>query len=394
MIDESFTRETGIGVNLSLVDINTLLPATVSGQGPDVAIQIGVQPPVGIAPTGMLQANIVLPMNFAFRGAVADLSVFPDFHEVTRRFAPAAMTPFMYDGMAFALPETMSFYMLFYRRDILDDLNLDPPDTWDDIRASIAVLDHNHLRFGMPVHEQDDTFRSFGMFLMQNGGGFYSDCGRYSALNTREALDAFRDFTRFYTEYKLVQEFNFINQFRTGEMPIGIADYTVFNVLQVFAPEIHGLWGFKPVPGTLQPDGSINRTVPSAGSAVIMMEQASDKDAAWEFMKWWTSADIQTQFGNMMESVMGAAARYPTANLEAFGRMSWTARDYRNLMSQFEHVRGIPQVPGGYFTPRYIRNAFYTVVIEEAMEPRDALRNVSRLIDEEIAFKRQEFGLD
>jgi hypothetical protein len=100
MIDETFTRETGIGVNLSLVDMNMLLPATVSGQGPDVAIQVGVQQPSGIMPTGLLLASIDLPMNYAFRGAVADISGFPGFDEVAERFAPAAMTPFTYDGIS------------------------------------------------------------------------------------------------------------------------------------------------------------------------------------------------------------------------------------------------------------------------------------------------------
>src|SRR5690606_36000904 len=40
MIDETFTSQTGINVNLKLVQMHTLLPATLAGQGPDVAMQI------------------------------------------------------------------------------------------------------------------------------------------------------------------------------------------------------------------------------------------------------------------------------------------------------------------------------------------------------------------
>ena len=376
LIDESFTRDTGIGVNLMLVDMGMLLPATVSGQGPDLALGQPVE----------------LPMNFAFRGTVADISGFQDFQSVTERFSKAAMAPFMYGDMAFALPETLSFYMMFYRRDILHELGLTPPETWDDVRASIAVLDHHHMEFGIPADA--NTLASFGMFLLQNGGEFYSPCGRFSALNSRRSLDAFRDFTRFFSDYRLPREFDFVNRFRAGEMPMGIFDYTAYNMLQVFAPEIRGQWGFRAVPGTLQPDGSINRAVTSSGTGIIMMEQSNEKDASWEFMKWWTSADIQTRFGNMMESVMGSAARHPTANLEAFGRMPWPVRDYRSLREQFNYVHGIPQVPGGYFTPRYVRNAFYTVVESETMEARDALRDVVSRINIEIETKRREFGLD
>ena len=378
MIDETFTPQTGIGVNLMLVDMGMLLAATVSGQGPDVAIGMGMD----------------IPMNFAFRGAVAEISGFPGFDEVVARFPEAAMKPFMYQDLAFALPETLTFNMLFYRRDVLHTLNLEPPDTWDDVRASIAVLDHHNLNFGFPSSTMDDVMRSFGMFLLQAGGDFYTPDGRQTLLAERNSLTAFRDFTRFFTDYQLPREFSFANQFRTGEMPIGIADYTNFNMLSVLAPEINGLWGFRPVPGTRMPDGSVNRLSPSGGAAVMMMEQADDKYAAWEFMKWWTSADIQVQYGVLLEAAMGPAARHPTANLEAFARLPWTVRDYRNIMYQFSYIRGIPQVPGGYLTPRYIRNAWADVVIEEDIEPRDALRLAARQIDEEILLKRREFGLE
>jgi ABC-type glycerol-3-phosphate transport system substrate-binding protein len=142
------------------------------------------------------------------------------------------------------------------------------------------------------------------------------------------------------------------------------------------------------------PDGSINRTVPTGGSAVVMMEQVSDPDAAWEFMKWWTSAETQTQFGREMESLMGSAARHPTANLEAFGMMPWPVQDYRMIRAQFDHIRGIPEVPGGYFTPRQVRNAFYSAVEAQDIGPRDALVDSVRLINDELRAKRREFGLE
>ena len=57
-------------------------------------------------------------------------------------------------------------------------------------------------------------------------------------------------------------EYNFINRFRMGEMPLGIANYGEYNTLSVFAPELRGEWGMAPVPGGLAcPTGRINRTV-------------------------------------------------------------------------------------------------------------------------------------
>ncbi|MCL1843953.1 MAG: extracellular solute-binding protein [Defluviitaleaceae bacterium] len=385
MIMETFTRDTGIGVTLKLVDIATLLPATVARQGPDVTLSIWNS----------------LPMDYGLRGAVADISLMPGFDEVAARFHPAAMVPYEFDGRVFALPETKTFAMLFYRRDILHEIGLSPPDTWDEVRGAIAQLSQNHMEFGLPVTVPtggvmpiDITDVTFTMFLYQVGGTLYNEEKTRSALDSDIALNAFRDFTRFFTDYNLPREYDFINRFRMGEMPLAIADYTHYNVLQVFAPEIRGLWGFRPVPGTVQPDGSINRAVPTGGTGVVMMETASDRYAAWEFMKWWTSADTQTQFGRQMEALMGAAARHPTANTDAFSQMAWPVADYQNLLAAMQYAQGIPQIPGAYFTPRQIRNAFFTTVELQNIGPREALTDFTRFINDEIRAKRREFGMD
>jgi ABC-type glycerol-3-phosphate transport system substrate-binding protein len=386
MIDETFTLDMGIGVTLMLVDINTLLPATVAGQGPDVTLSVFNN----------------LPMDYGLRGAVADISGFEGFDEVASRFHPAAMTPFEFEDRVFALPETMTFNMMFYRKDILAEIGLEPPDTWDEVRSSIAHLSQHHMEFGLPIAAWDVMFDitdlTYMMFLFQQGGQLYNDEKTASALDDDIALNAFRDFTRFFTDYNLPKLYDFNNRFRMGEMPLAIADYTNFNILQVFAPEIRGLWGFRPIPGTVRidEDGNeyIDRSVAAGGASVIMMENARDKDAAWEFMKWWTSADTQARFGHEMEALMGPAARHPTANEEAFSQMPWPVADYNNLRAQMDWARGVPQVPGGYFTRRQIINAFYTTVEQGNIGAREAMTDFTRFINNEITAKRREFRLD
>ena len=109
-------------------------------------------------------------------------------------------------------------------------------------------------------------------------------------------------------------------------------------------------------------------------------------------MKWWTSSDTQTLFGREMEGLMGAAARYPTANIEALDRLPWPVEDYKNLKTQFECVQGIPEVPGGYFTGRHLFNAFYKTVVAKT-EARESIMDYVQYIQDEISTKRSEFGL-
>lgn len=384
MIDETFTPDTGINVNLKLVQMHTLLPATLAGQGPDVAMQIGND----------------IPVNYAMRSAAEDLTRFDDFEEVANRFRSSALVPYTYENGVYALPETQTFNMLFYRKDVLNELGLSIPRTWEDVANIFAVLNKNHMEFGLPLvlqpsypGENIPPNSVYAMLLMQNGGQFYRDGGKESDLDSRIGIETFKTWTEFYTDYKLEREYDFPNRFRTGQMPIGIADYTTYNQLSVFAPEIRGLWGFAPVPGTKQSDGTINREVPSGGSGTILLQSAEDKDSAWEFMKWWTSDETQTRFGREMESLMGAAARYPTANIKALDSLPWPITDYENLKAQFETVRGIPEVPGGYFTGRHLLNAFYKVVVNAKTEPREAIVDYVQYIQEEIHAKRKEFGL-
>jgi ABC-type glycerol-3-phosphate transport system substrate-binding protein len=187
--------------------------------------------------------------------------------------------------------------------------------------------------------------------------------------------------------------FDFVNRFRTGEMPLGFADYTNFNTLEVFAPEIRGLWGFARMPGIRQPDGTIDRSVPTGTLASMIFSNADDPEGAWEFLKWWVSADTQLRFGRELESVMGASARYPTANFDAFTRLSWGAREMAVLREQRSWAVGTPEIPGGYYVTRHITNAVRRV-LNEGEDTRETLLDYSLTINDELTKKRKEFGLE
>ena len=386
MIDESFTNEYGVNVNVQLVDMSTLLRAELAGEGPDVAIQVANTS--GIA-GAVLNTGNDTPVNYGIRNAVLDLSQFDDLDEVLTRFSDASMTAFTFDGATYALPETITFPVMFYRKDILAELGLDIPETWDDVKVAMTVLAKNQMEFGMLPSEQ-----IFAMLLYQNGGEYYTEDGSRSLLDSDIAVNTFKEYCEYYTDFKLDKETSVEERFRTGECPIIIADYTTYNNLVVSAPDIAGLWDFVPVPGTVKEDGSIDRSTGCTGLASIIMADTEHPDACWEFLKWWTSADVQTQYGREMESLMGSAARVPTANLEAFANMPWPIDDYEALLEAFDYVKGIPQVPGGYYSWRNVNNAFYTVTTEtDTASPREELMDKVIYINAEINYKRQELGL-
>ena len=269
------------------------------------------------------------------------------------------------------------------------ELGLEVPQTWDDVKVAMTVLAKNQMEFGMLPSEQ-----VFAMLLYQNGGAYYNQDGSRSALDSDQAINSFKQYCEYYTDYKLDKETSVDQRFRTGECPIIIADYTLYNNLQVSAPDIDGLWSIAPVPGTRKADGTIDRSVGSTGLTSLIMSATTEPEACWEFLKWWTSDDVQTNFGYEMESLQGKAGRVPTANLEAFQKLAWKATDMDALLEQYRWVKGIPQVPGGYYSWRNVNNAFYTVTTDtDFASPREELMDKVVLINEELHYKWDEFAL-
>ena len=386
LIDESFTDVYGVNVNVQLVDMNTLLRAELAGEGPDVAIQVANTN--GIA-GAVLNTGNDTPVNYGLRNAVLDLTQFDDFDEVSERFYESALTAFSFEGSTYALPETQTFPVMFYRKDILAELGVEVPTTWDEVKVTMSVLAKNQMEFGMLPTEQ-----IYAMLLYQNGGEYYNEGGISSALDSDIAVNTFKEYCEYYTDYGLDKVTSVEERFRTGECPIIIADYTVFNNLEVSAPDIAGLWDFTIVPGTVKEDGTVDHSVGCTGLASMIMADTDEPEACWEFLKWWTSADVQTLYDREMESLMGSAARVPTANQEAFTNIPWSVDTYNALAEAFTWVKGIPQVPGGYYSWRNVNNAFYTVTTEtDTASPREELMDKVLYINDEITYKRKEFGL-
>jgi len=370
LANETFTVKTGIYADLKMIATAALLPAVVAGIGPDVALG---------------EPNTT-PVNFASRGAIYDLNSFPDAAEIANRFTEAALVPLRYEGGLYALPETLNFNMMFYRTDIFSEYGWSVPETWDDVRNLIFDLSKNNMQFGFT-----SGFTTYCMLLAQKGGEVYSQDGSYSRLNELPAIEAFEEYTQLYSEYKIPVSFNFANRFRSGEMPIAITGYTAYNTLEVFAPEIKGLWDIALVPGT-EENGIVNHASTADGICAFILNDTENPKESWEFLKWWTSADVQAKYGNLVEEKLGASARYAPANKEAIAEIPWSTAFYKEISGQLENVVGIPEVPGGYFTPRNFNNAFRATVYE-AQDARETLLQYVEIINDEITRKRKEFGL-
>ena len=384
MVDDTFTAKTGIKVNVKLVQADAILPAVVAGNGPDIVLSV----------SGWLAVN------YAMRNAAEDLTQFEDFDEVIKPFQSSILVPLTYnDGKhkgIYGLPETQNFPVLFYRSDVMEEMGLPIPQTWDEMIAELPTIQGNSLEVGInfPDITLNPDISVFESMIYQNGGEIYDEDAKRTLIDSEAGVAAFKQYTSLYNDYGLPVVFDFVSRFRSGLMPLGVSTYATYNTLMVSAPEIRGLWDFTLFPGTKKDDGTIDRTVHTDGLCCVMTtcDNEQTRQNAWEFMKWWVSTDAQVRFGREMESILGASARYQTANQEAIRQLAWSDKQLSVLLEQMTHTKGFPEIAGGYSTTRHITNAIRKV-INTKEDPRETLMNYARTINEEIRIKRREFDL-
>ena len=383
IVDDTFTANSGIKVNIKLVQADAILTAVVAGNGPDIVLSV----------------SNWFAVNYAMRNAVEDLTQFADFDEVVKPFYQSIIDPLKYNNGEhtgiYGLPETQDFLLLFYRTDIMEELGLPIPQTWDELIAELPTIQGNSLTVGVPFPDVNNVDTGvFNTLIYQNGGEIYAENGKRTLIDNEAGVAAFELYTSLYNDYGLPTIYDFPSRFRSGDMPMGIASYAMYNTLSISAPEIRGLWEFTLIPGTLQEDGTIDRTAHTGGLCCLMIKTDDEKvrNNAWEFMKWWVSADAQVRFGREMESVLGTSGRYQTANRDALGQLGWSTKRLKILEEQMAHTHGFPEIAGGYSTTRHMTNAIRRVITAKE-DKRETLMNYARTINEEIRIKRQEFNL-
>ena len=382
MIQESFTAETGITVNVQTTDA-TVIQGMLTDNAPDIALHVSRS----------------MPVNYAMRGAAYDLTQFEDYEEVITRFADGSTIPYQYNDGTYALPDTQNFYIMYYREDILESIGVEVPNTWEEFIEATAIIQRNNMNVYLPYTKLATTalvntgvggLNIYSTLLTQNGVDVYNDELNRNNLDSSEAVEIFNWWTDMYTKYSLEAEQDFYNRFRVGVTPLGISNYTIYTTLNQTAPEIEGKWGIALIPGVEQEDGSINRSSSGSGTGALILNDSEHKEEAWEFLKWWTREDVQLRYSRNVESLIGPVGRIATATVDAFSNLSWKAGDRDILLEQWKQVVEVPEVPGSYYLARAVDQAFWATLNGD--NASESVLRWSSVANDEIKRKIEEYS--
>lgn len=382
LINEQFTPQTGIEVDLSLMpDQTKLVLANASGDSPDVA-------------TGV---NYSIPFELGIRGALKDLTEFPDFAEVAERYNAGLIMPYVIGDRIYALPETMNFQVMFYRKDILDKLGLEVPDTLEDVQAMLPDLQMRGLNFYYPTARTVGmkTFLDTTPILFQSGGTLYDGAIDKAILTSEENVEGFTTLTNLFTIYNLPKDVpNFYQHFRNGDYPIGISDFGNYNMISNAAPEIDGSWGVALIPGVENADGEVMRYSSAGAESTFLFKSTPEREQmAWEFVKWWSSAEVQAEFGQRLQITYGDEYYWNTANAEAFAQLPWDSDDKAVILEQLDWTLEAPRALASYMVERELSDAYNLVVLgAKSASVRESLDDAQKSVKRETQRKLEEFG--
>ncbi len=245
---------------------------------------------------------------------------------------PSLLKFAMLDGVQYGFPRDVGLEVLYYNKDIFDEVGIDYPTddwTWDDLAAAaevLTVVDDNGRtqRYGLAIEGG-----KYGRWIVQNGGAILDDVDNPSIcmLDQPEAIEALEFFAGLLDDGVAM---------RSAELSQAGGDNAVFQSGQAAmiiqnASRISQFNGagmnYDVAPWPIPADGQ--RAASAAGAAWVMSALSDNKDEAWTFLSWLQSTDggqrLYTEAGEIFPALMSTARSdaflgqdQPPANRQAF----------------------------------------------------------------------------
>jgi ABC-type glycerol-3-phosphate transport system substrate-binding protein len=379
---QDFTARTGIDVAFSIMPKeDKLILANASGTNPDVVVGLSAH----------------YPFDFGVRGLAKNLLEYDDFLQwYGEEYNLESLVPFSFDGGVYAAADTYEFRVLFYRKDILEMLGLEVPQTWDDVRAMMPTLHRNAMNFSIPLSTDREGYKGFQQttpFVYQNGGDIYASDGMSAALTDPRTTAGLKQMLDLYVVYGLQTNVrSFFNSFRSGVIPLGVSDYATYLQLLTTAPELADLWDIALAPGVMNDEGEILRYQAAVDSATMILANTNMPDEAYAFLKWWLSEETQVNYGNYLQLKYGPDYKWNTANLAAFAQMGLPEKHKEVILTMWKDwQKETPRHVASYMLEREISN-LWGYVIRDNKQFMPALDEAQKNSDREMQRKLREFG--
>ena len=163
-------------------------------------------------------------------------------------------------------------------------------------------------------------------------------------------------------------------------------------MLQTTAPELADLWDIALAPGVRNETGQVLRYQSAVDTATMIMSSTYLGDEAYEFVKWWLSAETQINYANELQLKYGPDFKWNTANLVAFEEMGLPERHKQTILTMWKDwQKETPRHLASYMLEREISNLWGSAV-RDNMPLMLAVDGAQKTVNREMQRKLQEFG--
>lgn len=264
------------------------------------------------------------------------------------------------DNKLYSLPVRANVQMLFYRQDVLDQLGLSVPTTWEEFdTVNKKITEETDLSGVVPYYGAGNNGQNLFMwtsYLWSNGGDIF-DKEMKPIFNSPEGMEATKRYLDLLVTDKVAPpgsvtygEQDSRTFFKQGKAAMWLGwwwVYSEFNDPEASAEEVAGNVKFASVPSWEGKENSGQVNVSSFPLA--MMKGSKNKDAAWEVLKWIAEPEeeleiVTNTLKNEIPSEQYNIVATQKETLQNAELNELTDGFYNIALDSFENSRTLPQI--------------------------------------------------
>ncbi|MBI5959733.1 MAG: extracellular solute-binding protein [Chloroflexi bacterium] len=349
---------TGNTVTVEAVDWGTaharILTAATSGEGPDI-ITGGLSWGIEFGELGgMIDLAAAYPDDVAAIQATDNESIWAAIESV--------------NGEVYGVPWDLTIFLMFSRPDLLAEMGLEVPQTWDELLAYQEAVTEAKGEGGWVSNWGNTEWVTFSSFLWQAGADYYdADCN--VTLDSDEAVTALEYFASLYEAGATTEAPDFEAGLNSGLYPAAYGGNWPIGGLDANYPDMVGKWQVSP----LAAGPNDTRTAFIGGRVMGIMSYSKNADVAFDMIKYFQTAEAQQAL--IDESVKLNTLWIPPQT-EFLQYVAYGDNVREAVAAQLEDAQAPPNCPGWEASAPAVTEAIQSVIFEGA-DAEDALADAA-----------------
>ena len=273
----------------------------------------------------------------------------------------------------YGIPVGFTTHCLFFNKDLFAQAGVEEPTadwTWDDVRAAAKTISEKTDAKGFAFQMEPDPY-DYEMYLWSNGASYCDKEGNMDGnLNSDKAKEAIKMFQDMEKEgYAVATEKNGTDEFRAGQTAMYV--YGSWSISQFNDDGLN--YGVTTIPA-FKDAGKDSVSILSA-SGLAMSKDSANKEAAWEFIKYWTNEE-----GN--KARIGAELPVLNTVVESEGIMDQP--EFAPFYQMLEQSQG--HTPASFIMENWSEvSETLSLSFEEMFNP-SALQDVNEVLDASVEY--------